>query len=486
MRHHYSTVITCFFLLLFALVFILGPVCAQDTPKAFTTKAIIQKSKAARAFDEKARAKLEQLSPQEVKALDDKLAKALTLFYEHDYARALPLFQEVAARVETMDIKFWLASCARGAGKLELAIKKYREMLDIDPGLHRVRLDLAATQFQTGKYQEARENLKTVLAANPPDSVKSNIEKMLASIDERTKKLFPHLRLGIGIQRDSNVSAGPDRSTIGTPSGGLIRLSKTQKEVSDWVGVLSGAGSVVYDFGKRNGFMWNGAATVYFTRNSDYDEFDFGFWRVSTGPWWVGSRCVVKVPVGYGKAYYNDDSLYKTWDFAPSLEYFFVRWLGIKATFAYVDEDYDARDREGQDNINRIAEIRANFYLNSRKDIISVFYSDENLNAKDHGYSYDGYNLGISYFKKLPWDLECYLRYKYSNRDYHGQPQPARIFGFTGDREDERHNFYAGITRNFSKYCFGTLYFNYIDNDSNTPFYKFDKTILGLQVGIKY
>lgn len=486
MRHHHSYSI-CFLVFTLAAVFLFyGATGAQEDASGFTAKAFVGKSKGAQAFDEKAKEKLSQMSPQEVKALDEKLAKALKLFYEHEYAKALPLFQEVAARVETMDVKFWLATCARGAGRLELAIEKYKEMLEVDPDLHRVRLELAATQYQMGKFEEARKNCEKVLVANPPETVKNNIERMLVSIDEKTRRMFPHFRLGVGIQRDSNVSAGPDRSTIGTPSGGLIRLGKTQKELSDWVGVLSGAGSLVYDLGKRGGFMWNAGASVYFTRNFDYDEFDFGLWRVSTGPWWVGSRIVFKAPVGYGKAYYDDDTLYSTWDIAPSLEYFVYKWLGVRATFAYVDEDYDSRDRQGQDNINRLWEIRVNFYLNSRKDIVSVFYSDENLNAEDYGYSYDGYNLGISYFKKLPWDLECFLRYKYTDRDYHGQPGPARNFGFTGDRKDERHNFYAGLSRNFSRYCFGTLYFNYVDNDSNTPFYEFNKTIYGLQVGVKY
>ncbi len=459
---------------------------AQEGTKRYLEKGLMAKSPAARAFDEKAKQKLQEMSPQEIKSLDDKLSKALTLFYEHKYGRALPLFEAVASKIETMDVKFWLASCARGAGKLDLAIKKYKEMLAVDPDLHRVRLDLAATQFQAGQYKEARKNLKTVLALNPPKQVKANIEKMMAAIDARTKKVFPHARLGIGVQHDSNVSAGPDRKTIGTPGGGLITLSETQQELDDWVGVLSGVGSVVYDLGKRDGMMWNAAGNVYFTHNFDHDEFDFGLWHVSTGPWWVGSRMVFKAPIGYGKAYYDDDTLYDTWDFAPSFEYFVFKWLGLKATFAYVDEDYDSRERQTQDNINRIWELRSNFYLNGRKDIISVFYSNENLNADDYGYSYDGYNLGISLLKRLPWDLECYLRYKYSDRDYKGQPPPARLFGFTGDREDERHNFYAGLTRNFSKYCFGTIYFNYINNDSNTPFYEFDKTIYGLQVGVKY
>jgi len=486
MKRHPALLFFTLFISLTFLFSIVSNAMAQEDSARFMAKSTISKSPAAKAFDQKAKERLQQMSPEEVQALDKKLANALRLFYERDYSEALVLFKEVSAQVETMDVLFWLASCAQRVGELDLAIEKYERMLEIDPSLHRVRLDLAATYYQAKRYKEARQHFETVLAANPPKAVKANIEKMLAFIEAKTKRLYPHFRLGLGIQRDSNVSAGPDRETIGTPSGGLIRLSKTQKEVSDWVGVINALGSVLYDARGRNGFMWNGNGSFYLTHNRDYDDFDFALWRASTGPWWVGKRGILKVPVAYGKAYYDHDTLYDSWDFAPSYEYFFFKWLGLKATFAYVDEDYDSSDRRDQDNTNRIWEIRANFYLNDRKDVVSLFYSDENLNAKDFGYSYDGYNIGASYFKKLPWDMDCYLRYKYTDRDYKGQPRPARNFGFTGKRQDERHNFYLGLSKRFDKYLYGTVYFNYIDNDSNTPFYKFDKTIYGIQMGVRF
>lgn len=486
MRDLHSKVVIVFLMLLLCFSLDPGQSLAQGEASNFASKGISAKSKAAQAFDEQAKEKLKQMSPKEVTALDKMLAQALTLFYEHKYVKALPLFEKVASQVETMDIKFWLASCARGAGKLDLAVKKYQEMLAIDPSLHRVRLELAATQMQKGEYKNAKKNFEIVLSTNPPVAVKNNIQKMLATIEAKTKKLFPHFRLGIGMQGDTNVSAGPDRSTIGTPGGGIIRLGRTQKELSDWVVMASGTGSILYDLGKRNGLMWHGDGNFYLTRNTTYDEFDYSLWRVATGPWWVGKRSILKIPFAYSSANYDDYSLYDSWDFAPSYEYFFFKWLGIKATFAYVHEDYEPRNRQDEDNINRIWEIQANFYLNDGKDTISIFYFDENLNARDFGYSYDAYNVGASYFKLLPWEMDLYVRYKYTSRDYEGQPKPVRYFGFTGSRDNKRHNLYLGLSKYFAQHLYATLYFNYINNDSTSVFYEFDKMVYGLQVGIKY
>ena len=68
-------------------------------------------------------------------------------------------------------------------GEAEQAVLKYKKMLDIDPELHRVRLELATVYYQTGRYKLAREQLETVLAAEPPQSVRMNIEKIMAAID---------------------------------------------------------------------------------------------------------------------------------------------------------------------------------------------------------------------------------------------------------------------------------------------------------------
>ncbi len=452
----------------------------------FVARPLFTKSAKAKAYDEKIKAALEAMSPEEVKELDAKLARALELYYEHKYAEALALFKEIAAKAETMDVKFWLGSCAMRAGQIDLAISKYREMLEIDPGLHRVRLELATALYMAGQYGKAREELQRVLASDPPKPVRENIERMLAKISEKMGRFYPALRLGLGIQRDSNVSAGPDEELIRIPIGGQIHLQETQQEVSDWVGVIHMAGRLLYDVEAPNGFMINTEASFYQTHNTDHHKFDFTYLNVSMGPWWAGKRAVLKLPVGFGKAIYGHDPLYNRTYVSPAVEYFVTKWMSITAGFSYIDDEYNPRDRKGQTNINRIWSVGPKFYFQDKKHILSLFYSNEDLSADDDGYSYEGYNLGGSLLVRLPWSLECYLRYVYSDREHDGQPLPARRMGWSFDREDERHNFYLGLTKGLRNHLFVTLYFNWLDNDSNTPIYEFDKTIYGLSVGVRF
>ncbi len=451
----------------------------------------LDKNPQSEEFDKKALEELQEMSPEEVEDLDKKLAEALTLFYDKEYARALPIFTEISGTVETMDVMFWYGSCAAKAGETDLAINKFRQMLDIDPYLHRVRLELATVYFGLGRYADARQELNNVLEKKPPDAVKNNIEKLLAAIDAKTKRLFTNVRGSLGIQRDSNVSAGPDKEYVFVPGGGVIGpLTNTQKALSDWVAVANLAGNALYDIGEKRSWMWNTTGSFYQTHNLEYYQFDFTQWRITTGPWWTGRQSVLKTPFGYAENIYEHDHLFDTWDFSPSYEYFFTPKFSLRGMFSYMRDTYEPSapldDRSGQDNINRILEINPNFYFNNRNDILSFYISDENLNATSYRWTYDAVNVAVSYFKSFNlcnWDMELYTRYKYSKREY---ATPAPLWPTAHLRTDKKHNFYVVVSRNFLKHYFASLSYNLIDNQSNTGLYDFEKNVWGFNMGFRF
>ncbi len=471
-----------------ALLLLTATAAAQSEPAEGTG---LSKSPAAAEHDLKALEKLEKMSPEKVDELDRKLAKALTLFYDREYARALPIFEDIAGTVETMDVAFWLGSCAAKAGETDLAIRKFQEMLAVDPDLHRVRLELATAYFSLGRYADARRELNTVLEAQPPDPVRRNIEKLLASIDAKTRKVYPNLRFSLGIQKDSNVSSGPDVSFIDVPGGGTIGpLTDSQKAAQDKVAVLNLSGNVLYDFGDRRGFMWNTTGAAYNTHNFEFIEFDFLHWRLTTGPWWVSPNSVAKLPFGYAQNTYEHDHLFDTWDISPSYEYFFTPRFGLKGTFSYARDTYEENNppnvKNGQDNLRRTLELAANFYLNQRRDILTFSAAHENSNAKEPRFGYDAVHWTASYFKRFEmfnWDMELYARYKYTLRHY---DDAALLWPVGEHRKDRRHNIYTVVSRNFGRHYFSSVSFNYIDNDSTVDLYDFEKMIYNLSVGFKF
>jgi hypothetical protein len=53
-------------------------------------------------------------------------------------------------------------------------------------------------------------------------------------------------------------------------------------------------------------------------------------------------------------------------------------------------------------------------------------------------------------------------------------------------RTDKRKNIYVVLSRNFWKRHFASLYYNFIDNQSNTELYDYEKHIYGFSVGAKF
>ncbi|MBN2062657.1 MAG: tetratricopeptide repeat protein [Deltaproteobacteria bacterium] len=447
------------------------------------------KSPLAEEFNNNTLKKLQNMSPQEVEKLDKMLAEALTLFYDREYARALPVFREISEKIENMDVMFWYASCAAKAGESDLAIKKYNQMLEIAPDLHRVRLELATVYFGLGRYEDARSELNTVLDAKPPDAVKENINKLLSAIDTKTKKLFTNFRFSVGIQRDSNVNSAPDELTLYLPPGGgigggggtLTLNDPRQRRLIDWVVVDSLSGNILYDLGQSKGWMWNSTGLLYQSHAQKYHEFGSSFSRVTTGPWFVKSNSIFKVPIGYAKNRHEYDSLYDTFDISPSYEYFFRRNISLKGKVTYSKDSYIPNYRWEEDNINRIIEINPNIYFNNRRDILSFFITDENLNADAPRYSYDELSFAVSYFKPLKWDMEVYGRFKYSEREYED-----KVFLWPYNREDKKYNFYAVLSKNFGERYFASINYNFLKTDSNTDLYSFKKHLFGFNLGVKF
>lgn len=463
---------------------------AQNTPGG---ESLPEKSAMSEQFDQQALKRLRQLPPEKVDALDARLTEALTLLYDREYARALPIFREISGTVETMDVLFWTASAAAGAGEADAAVATYKRMLEIDPHLARVRLELATVYFGMGRYAEAKAELQRVQEEKPPEAVKRNIERLLAAIDERTRRLFTALRGSVGIQYDNNVSAGPDKEFITIPQGGgtIGPLNDTQKSLADWVTVGSAFGSATYDFGERGGWMWNSSGSFYQSHNAKYYQFDYTQLRALTGPWLVGNKSVLKLPVGYAKNLYEHDQLFDSYEFTPSYEYFLTPNFSLQGTHSYIRETYIYStvaddDRTGQDGVNRVWEINPNIYFNNRRDILSFYISDEDANTKNRVYTYDAVNWAVAYFKLftlLNGEMEFYTRYKYTKKEY---ATPALLWPDAYLRTDHRHNFYIVLSRNISKNLFASVSYNFINNNSNTDLYEFEKKVWAFNVGFKF
>ena len=432
-------------------------------------------------------------TPEKLTALDEKLAEALMLYYDGQDSKALPIFNEIAQDIETTDVMWWIGTSAMNTGNLEIAIKKFKEMLAVDPNLHRVRLELAAAYFQLTRYDEAKKELMTVKAANPPQEVQANIDRMLAAIKEQQKQLTLGFRFAMGYMWDTNISAGPDDRTLTIGTGtSTFTLAEDAAKVADGAVVNSMGFNVLYDFGAKHGFMWNSDVSLYSTAYSKYGKYNYLMTDVSTGPWWMNRWSVLKLPVGYlsqslGSNYF-DHRLSNIVHFDPSYEIFLGQYFSLKGAFTYQVENFtktDTRDYSSEtannamDNVTRRYEVNPNVYLFDRKMIISLTAGYETADANNRInnnetrlYSYDSQYYGISTLLRLPTQTELFLRYRWNDRKY--LTAPAQWW-YPDYRVDRKNVYTVALSQSFLKYCFASFAFNYTDNKSNADLFSFDK-----------
>jgi len=424
--------------------------------------------------------KLRRMTKEEIDALDKKLAEALILYYDRKFATALPIFKEIADRVETTDVMFWIGTSAMQMGENQLAIEKFKRMLAIDPKLHRARLELATTYFSMGRYEDARQELATVQAASPPPAVQKNIAKLLEAIEERTKKLFYNIRMSMGYMWDDNISSGPEQKSY-VVAGGNFTPSTTASKLRDEALVTNLAGNVLYDVGARRGMMWNTAASFYNKAYSSYSQFNYMALDVNTGPWWTGTRDILKIPLGYFHSYYESERLSQAFHLDPSYEYHFNPKFSLKGLYSYTNENYFAGSRGDLDNDNHLFELTPTIYLKNRKHTISATTGYENHNAESGQYSYADPYLTFSYFLRCTPDTEIFLRYQYFRREFEEKPSLYNDF-----RIDKRHSYTAVISQGFRKYLFASFEFGYMDNSSNLELYDYDKTTYTISIGCRF
>ena len=163
---------------------------------------------------------------------------------------------------------------------LSEAIAYFRTMLIRNPGLVRVRLELARAFFLKGEDDLARRHFQQVLAGKPPAAVALNVNRFLKQIQARKRW---SVRVGLSLAPDSNIGASSDERIIfihGLP------FRRNQEELtSSGIGISAWAGGEYqYPLDDR----WRLRAGGDFSRREyGKDEFDQMTVSGHVGPRWL-------------------------------------------------------------------------------------------------------------------------------------------------------------------------------------------------------
>ena len=155
-----------------------------------------------------------QITPQEL------LANVEALVHDKNYAAALPLLEALGQVPELKFQQQFLAGyIAVETGDLKVAIKKFRSILDNDPGQTRVRLELARAYLLSGK--EANADYHFRLAQNDenlPDEIARTIRNTRSIIRDQRVWRFS---FDFGFAPDTNINGATNAEAIDINFGAI-------------------------------------------------------------------------------------------------------------------------------------------------------------------------------------------------------------------------------------------------------------------------
>ena len=170
---------------------------------------------------------------------------------------------------------------------LDAAIASFRTMLVRQPGLVRVRLELARAFFLKGEDDLARRHFKQVLAGDVPPSVAANVRRFLNEISARVRWRY---HVGFALAPDSNIGASSAERIIYIPFGGvdLPFVRNAEELTTSGIGVsVWGGAEYQVPLADRLRLRAGGEAA---RREYERSEFDQLVLAAHLGPRWLVDR----------------------------------------------------------------------------------------------------------------------------------------------------------------------------------------------------
>ncbi|QJB69376.1 surface lipoprotein assembly modifier [Parasphingorhabdus halotolerans] len=158
-----------------------------------------------------------QITPQQL------LARAEALVQEKNYAAALPMVEALGQVPELkLQQQFLAGFIAAETGDLKIAIKKFRSILDDNPGQTRVRLELARAYLLSGKEASADYHFR--LAQNDedlPDEIAQTIRNTRSILRDQRVWRFS---FDFGFAPDTNINGATNAEAIDINFGAIHPL----------------------------------------------------------------------------------------------------------------------------------------------------------------------------------------------------------------------------------------------------------------------
>lgn len=324
------------------------------------------------------------------------------------------LLEHGRKREYRIEAAFQLAGMAMAQGRYREAISLYLRILNQNPNLARVRLELARAYFFNRDYDEAQLQFELVKGGGLPAPVQEKVEEFLTRI-RRTKDW--NASFGITLVPDSNISQASGGSEECIAFGGMLLCRPLEKKESG-IGLSAGGTFNHYlhftrDVGLRTTV---GVDALEYERN-DFDDYQL---LLASGPRCTFESGEVSLQPMFRKRWYGGKQYSEEWgarvDGQKMLGRFILNggasWVKTRYAQAYIDEFLRGKSWS--------ASGRVRYILNDRTFAqAGVAFQRETTRVKTYGSDNWRYALGL--YRIFPWGFSFFGELSLTTSRYHDE-----------------------------------------------------------------
>ena len=368
-------------------------------------------------------------------------------------------------------------------GRYREAIHHFVNILNHNPDLPRVRLELARAYYLDKNLVDARFQFELLKGGALPPEVIVNIDHFLDAI-RRTKKWTGNFSLAPVSDSNINLASGDNEECIDTFIGTLCRpLNKK----------ASGIGLTLntsFDYFHRFNQDWGLRASMgFYGLEYKARDFDYYAFYAALGPRYLWDSGEASLQPTFRKRWfagreYNSDYGLRL-DGQKVLGRFILNAGASYSTVKYDDEYMNDILRASSWSLR----LQPRYILNDRTFVqIGLEFTREDTKDSAYGSDSRGYSAGV--YRILPYGFSVYLEGSLTEANYH-----ARQWYVTKDnrinertRKDRIQGLLVSLssTRLEEKYHLTpTLQYSYIKRDANIWSRKYERNYINFMVNLK-
>lgn len=340
------------------------------------------------------------------------------------------LKKEIDGGTQNMDTYFEYAQIATAIGENKEAVKAYNYMLAQDTQLHRIKLELALVYARMEEFKDSKQLFDSVLATNPPEAVKKNIETVMVVVNNGLKKnvFSGSVSTGYNLDSNANSAASSGQATFVDTS---IPLSVGSTASRDGHFYASTSLSHLYKFDLDSDLYrltYETTGTLYKTYQDTENILDLGLASLKTGPAIEIPDIKTKFGLNGTESIIdlNGNRYLKTRSWESNFNYAMRNNLLINGAYSYEYRKFintptatTYTDRSGNANQQTLGVT----YALTPIDILNATAIWRYESAASDIYGNTQVGLIGSYTRQLPWDLTFNTLLGFRKTNYH-QPDP--------------------------------------------------------------